>query len=134
MFAPGQIHGMAIYYQVATGDMMCEADNGPRVELVDGVTTYSLARSAVDFRGTLAADPGASACVATTEGRPDWHPRGSKPMDWSLSLGEAPPGAPEIILVAEGVAFRDSIGENWVDLAAQGMRVRGQMPPPAAAA
>ena len=37
MFAPAQIHGLAIYYQVATRNMICDPDAGPRHEVVIGL-------------------------------------------------------------------------------------------------
>ncbi len=54
MFAPGQIHGLAIYYQVATRNMICDPDAGPRVEWVDDAATQAVRAADADFpRGPL---------------------------------------------------------------------------------
>ena len=133
MFAPGQIHGLAIYYQVATRNMICDPDAGPRVEWADDATVQPPAKAAPVFHASLAGAPSSHAGV--TMARLDKAVARSVVSAMRLLLpASAELPAPEFL---ELTALGPSLGperEHWVDLAAQGMRVRGQLPPPLAAA
>jgi hypothetical protein len=133
MFAPGQIHGLAIYYQVATGSMICDADAGPRVEWVDGSAPRVASRPAPTFRAALSGASSGHACVAMSRFDNGVTRSVASAMTLLLPASAALPTLEFLELIALG----PSIGperEHWVDLAAQGMRVRGQRPPPQAAA
>jgi hypothetical protein len=133
MFAPAQIHGLAIYYQVATRNLICDPDAGPRVEWVDDAAALAAARPAPNFRAALAGAPSAPVCVAIS--------RFDNAVTRSVVSAMAvllPPSAalptPEFLEQTELGPSNGREREHWVDLAAQGMRVRGQLPPPHAAA
>jgi hypothetical protein len=133
MFAPGQIHGLAIYYQVATRNMICDPDAGPRVEWVDDAATQRLAQKTPTFRAALAGAP--SAPTRVTMSRFDNAATRSVASAMALLLpGSAALPAPEFLELTALGPLNGPEREHWVDLAAQGMRVRGQLPPPAAAA
>jgi hypothetical protein len=133
MFAPGQIHGLAIYYQVATRNMICDPDAGPRVEWVDDAATQDNVQPRPTFRAALAGAPSAPAGVTMSRFDNVVTRSVASAMALLLPVSAALP-APEFLeLTALGPSHGPERG-HWVDLAAQGMRVRGQLPPPSAAA
>ncbi len=133
MFAPAQIHGLAIYYQVATRNMICDPDAGPRVEWADDAALQASARPAPAFRAGLTAAPSGHACLTLST----FDNAVSRSVASAMSLflpASASLPTPEYLELTELVPSLGGEREHWVDLAAQGMRVRGQLPPPAAAA
>lgn len=128
MFAPGQIHGMAIYYQVATGELVRAADEGPRVECLD-VAALPWSSGPVVEVTTDATSASAHAPFAVARRVRDWQPAGALLMDLGFAAALMP-SVPEFVEVTSVLAGVDLDRKHWVDLAAQGMRVRGQLPPP----
>lgn len=126
MFAPGQIHGMAIYYHVATRELVSAASAGPLVECVDVAAVPWSSGPAVNLRPNLAAKP---AAVAVARCASDWQPASVLWPDLYLTAA-ALPGAPEFVEVTASSLAGDLGQKHWVDLAAHGSRVRGQRPPP----
>jgi len=133
MFAPGQIHGLAIYYQVAMRNMICDPDAGPRVEWVDEADLRMVDQKAPAFRATLSDSP-QPAVAGVTRMKFEPAARGiSSAMVLLLPASALLPTVPISELTALN-CLEASTRDGWVDLAAQGMRVRGQLPPPHAAA
>jgi hypothetical protein len=133
MFAPGQIHGLAIYYQVATRNMICDPDAGPRVEWVDDAAALATAQPSPTFRPALSGAPSAHAGVTMSKFDDAMTRSVVSAMALLLPASAALP-TPQFLELAELDSSMGPVREHWVDLAAQGMRVRGQMPPPMAAA
>ena len=131
IFAPGQIHGMAIYYQVATGDLKGAAADGPRVEFLDVAAVPWSSGPVVSVQPDSAAAP-AHAAVTRARCVSDWLPAVPLSMDLFLTA-VGPPAVPEFVEVTTALPCVDLDRTHWVDLAAQGMRVRGQRPPPGGA-
>ena len=132
MFAPAQIHGLAIYYQVATRNLICDPDAGPRVEWVDDIDARSHEKAVLTMRASLADASAARAGVTMSRFEPAAHSIAAA-MALLLPAGAALPTSEFSELVALGPSA-DPAREYWVDLAAQEVRVRGQLPPPLAAA
>ncbi|OAI42878.1 hypothetical protein AYO41_03250 [Verrucomicrobia bacterium SCGC AG-212-E04] len=129
MFAPGQIHGMAIYYQVATFDMVSAASDGPRVECVDVAAKPWAAQSKISFDPGAPSRPMLPPAVATPRSANQWRTAAPSAFDFALASALVPVPVRHDVLVA-WEQLTDLDRENWVDLAAQGTRVRGQRPPP----
>ncbi len=128
MFAPGQIHGIAIYYQVATGELVRAAANGPRVECLDVAALPWSSDPVVNVRPD--ANPASAHSPAAVARRVrDWRPAGGMLIDLVFAAAVMPV-APEFVEVTTALAGVAESRKHWVDLAAQGMRVRGQRPPP----
>lgn len=129
IFAPGQIHGMAIYYQVATGDLTGAAAAGPRVECLDVVAVPWSAGPTATVQPDAAAAPAPTAAVAVARCAGDWP--SSIPLAADLFLTAVlPPTVPKFVEATMALRVVDLDRKHWVDLAAQGTRVRGQRPPP----